>query len=123
MSDPIVFGDVVIARFPTQNPQGREQEGIRPALIIGVPQKLGVPRFPLIIVAPMTSDRSQTWAVTSPNLYPKLAGGEAGLPQHSIVLLDQVRAIDVNRIVRYLGSLSSDRYRLILNSLRTIFSL
>ena len=120
MSDPIIIGDVVIARFPTQNPQGKEQEGIRPALIIGIPQKLGVPRFPLIIVAPMTSDRSQSWAVTSPTLYPKLAAGEAGLPQNSIVLLDQVRAIDLNRIVRYLGSLSSNRYRPILNSLQAM---
>jgi mRNA interferase MazF len=120
MSDPIVVGDVVIARFPTQNPQGREQEGIRPALVIGVPQKLGIPRFPLIIVAPMTSDRAQSWAVASLNLYPKLASGEAGLPQNSIVLLDQVRAIDSNRIVRYLGSISSDRYRPILNNLQTM---
>jgi mRNA interferase MazF len=68
MSDPIVVGDVVIARFPTQNPRGREQEGIRPALVIGVPQKLGIPRFPLIIVAPMTSDRNQIWAAASPTL-------------------------------------------------------
>jgi mRNA interferase MazF len=37
MSDAIVVGDVVIARFPTQNPQGREQEGIRRALVIEVP--------------------------------------------------------------------------------------
>jgi mRNA interferase MazF len=120
MSDPIVVGDVVIARFPTQNPQGREQEGISPALVIGVPQKLGIPRFPLIIVAPMTSDRNQIWAAASPTLYPQLATGEAGLPQNSIILLDQVRAIDSNRIVRYLGSLSSDRYRIIFNSLQTM---
>lgn len=89
MSDPIVVGDVIIARFPTQNPQGREQEGIRPALVIGVPQRLGIPRFPLVIVAPMTSARSPSWAVASPALYPQLAAGEAGLPQNSIVLLDR----------------------------------
>ena len=118
MPDLIVIGDVVIASFPTQNPQGREQEGIRPALIIGIPQKLGIPRFPLIIVVPMTSDRAQSWAVTSPTLYPKLASGEAGLPQNSIILLDQIRAIDSNRIFPF-GELSSDRYRSILHSLQT----
>ena len=121
MPDPIVVGDLVIARFPTQNPQGREQFGVRPALVVGVPQRLGIPRFPLLIVAPMTSDRSQTWAVASPDLYPTLAGGEAGLPQNSIILLDQVRAIDLNRIVRYLGSLSSERYQPILNSFQIMF--
>lgn len=121
MPDSIVVGDIVIARFPTQNPQGREQEGVRPALVVGIPQRLGNPRFPLLLVAPMTSDRSQTWAINSPDLYPALAAGEAGLPQNSIILLDQVRAIDLNRIVRYLGSLSSEQYQPILNSLQIMF--
>lgn len=88
MSDSLTVRDIIIARFPTQNPQGREQEGIRPALVIAVPQRLGIPRFPWLIVAPMTSDKKQNWAVTSPDLYPKLAAGEAGLPDNSIVLLD-----------------------------------
>ncbi len=30
------FGDVVTARFPQQNPQGREQEGYRPANVISI---------------------------------------------------------------------------------------
>lgn len=46
MSDLLAIGDLVIARFPKQNPQGREQEGIRPGLIVGFPQNIGVPRFP-----------------------------------------------------------------------------
>lgn len=121
MPDSIVVGDIVIARFPTQNPQGREQEGVRPALVVGIPQRLGNPRFPLLLVAPMTSDLSQTWATASPALYPTLTAGEAGLPQNSIILLDQVRAIDLNRIVRYLGSLSSEQYQPILNSLQIMF--
>jgi mRNA interferase MazF len=82
-----------------------------------MPQKLGVPRFPLMVVVPMTSERSQSWAIDSPNLYPKLAAGEAGLPRNSIILLDQVRAIDLNRLVRYLGSLSREQYRQISNSI------
>jgi mRNA interferase MazF len=120
MSNPIVIvvGDIVIASFPTQNPQGREQEGIRPALVVGVPQKLGIPRFPLLLVAPMTSDRSQSWALASPILYPKLVAGEAGLPQNSIILLDQIRALDLNRILRYLGSLEVERYQVIHRSLQ-----
>lgn len=103
MPDSIVVGDIVIARFPTQNPQGREQEGVRPALVVGIPQRLGNPRFPLLLVAPMTSARSQTWAAASPELYPTLPAGEAGLPQNSIILLDQVRAIDLVNTVMNLS--------------------
>ncbi|QSJ16504.1 hypothetical protein JYQ62_33115 [Nostoc sp. UHCC 0702] len=47
------FGDVLTASFPQQNPQGREQEGCRPAIVVGFPNRLGIPRFSLIVVIPM----------------------------------------------------------------------
>jgi mRNA interferase MazF len=95
------FGDIVTARFPQQNPQGREQEGYRPAIVVGFPNRLGIPRFSLIVVIPMTTDRGQTWAITSPDLYPRFAAGVAGLSSPSIALLDQVRVLDVNRLIDY----------------------
>ena len=39
---PLKIGDVVTARFPEQNPQGREQEGYRPAIVVGLPSRLQV---------------------------------------------------------------------------------
>lgn len=100
------FGDVVTVRFPQQNPQGREQEGYRPAIVVGFPIRLGVPRFQLIIVIPMTTNHGQAWVIASPDLYPRLSAGVARLRLPSIALLDQVRAIDVNRIVEYRGKLT-----------------
>ncbi len=29
------IGDIVTVSFPQQNPQGREQEGYRPAIVVG----------------------------------------------------------------------------------------
>ncbi|MEH2218790.1 MAG: type II toxin-antitoxin system PemK/MazF family toxin [Nostoc sp.] len=116
------FGDVVTARFPQQNPQGREQEGYRPAIVVGFPNRLGIPRFSLIVVIPMTTDRGQTWAITSPDLYPRFAAGVAGLSSPSIALLDQVRVLDVNRIVDYRGSLTPDEYEPILIGLQYMIS-
>ena len=118
MPDLLAVGDLVIARFPNQNPQGREQEGIRPCLIVGFPQNIGVPRFPLIFVIPLTTDRNQSWAIASPYLYPKLTSGQGNLPHNSIILLDQFRAIDLNRIDRYLGSLTTEEYQPIFSSLQ-----
>ncbi|MHC5761592.1 type II toxin-antitoxin system PemK/MazF family toxin [Nostoc sp.] len=116
------FGDVVTARFLQQNPQGREQEGYRPAIVVGFPNRLGIPRFSLIVVIPMTTDKGQMWAIASPDLYPRFAAGVAGLSSPSIALLDQVRVLDVNHIVDYRGSLTPDEYEPVLTGLQRIIS-
>ncbi|MUG98660.1 type II toxin-antitoxin system PemK/MazF family toxin [Scytonema sp. UIC 10036] len=116
------FGDIVTARFPEHNPQGREQQGYRPAIVVGFPNRIGIPRFSLVIVVPMTTDKGQLWALSSPHLYPRFPIGVAQLRTPSIALLDQVRVIDVNRIVAYRGSLTPDQYEPILIGLQRIIS-
>ena len=117
MTDHILLiGDVVTAKFPS----GREQEGYRPAIVVGIPNRLGKLRFPLVFVVPMTTDRGQKWADINPNLYVRFSAGIAGLKSPSIALLDQVRAIDVSRIVAYRGSLTPQQYAAIAESLQKI---
>ncbi len=110
VAKPLSPGDIVIIQMPQHLPRGTEQEGLRPALIVGIPQILGAPRFPLILVVPLTTDRQQTWSQHSPELYPKLPKGTAGLTADSIVLLDQLRAVSIDRITSYLGTLPPDIY-------------
>ena len=114
------IGDVVTAKFPSQNPSGREQEGYRPAIVVGIPSRLGKLRFPLVFVVPMTTDRGQEWADINSNLYVRFSAGIAGLKSPSIALLDQVRAIDIYRIVAYRGSLTPQQYEEIAESLQKI---
>ena len=114
------IGDVVTAKFPSQNPSGREQEGYRPAIVVGIPSRLGKLRFPLVFVVPMTTDRGQEWADINPNLYVRFSAGVANLKSPSIALLDQVRAIDISRIVAYRGSLTPQQYEAIAGSLQKI---
>lgn len=114
------IGDVVTAKFPSQNPSGREQEGYRPAIVVGIPSRLGKLRFPLVFVVPMTTDRGQEWATNSPDLYVRFSAGVAGLKSPSIALLDQVRAIDISRIVAYRGSLTPQQYIAIAETLQKI---
>jgi mRNA interferase MazF len=116
------FGDVVTIRFPQQNPQGHEQEGYRPAIVVGVPNRLGVPRFELIIVIPLTTDKGQAWAIASPDLYPRFTAGIGGLSSPSIALLDQIRVLDISRIAAYRGSLTPDEYEPILLGLGRMIS-
>ena len=114
------IGDVVTAKFPSQNPSGREQEGYRPAIVVGIPSRLGKLRFPLVFVVPMTTDRGQEWADINSNLYVRFSAGIAGLKSPSIALLDQVRARDIYRIVAYRGSLTPQQYEEIAESLQKI---
>jgi mRNA interferase MazF len=113
---PIAVGDVLEVDFPEHRPPGSEQEGTRPALVVGLPRRLGIPRYPVLLVAPLTSDRGQAWAGAAPALYPRLS--EGGLPAPSLLLLDQVRSLDLSRVVKRIGKLSNDEYAPIAASIR-----
>jgi len=110
VAKPLSPGDIVVIQMPQHLPRGTEQEGQRPALVVGIPQVLGDPRFPLVLVVPLTTDRHQTWSQLSPELYPTLSAGTAGLTADSVVLFDQLRAVSIARITSYLGTLPSDVY-------------
>ena len=119
---PLQFGDIVTAIFPEQMPLGREQQGYRPAIVVAIPDLLDIPRFPLIVVIPLTTDRGQKWAIASSNLYPRLSAGVAGLRFPSIALLDQVRALGISRVTACRGSLSLEEYQPILSGLQRMFN-
>lgn len=97
----------------------REQQGNRPAIIVGVP--LGTVRYPLVVVVPLATQIG-SWAEANPEIYPVLSEGVGNLRQRSVVLLDQVRAIDVRRIGKYLGQLSEAQYLLIALGLGRVLS-
>lgn len=101
----IAPGDVVLVAFPRHNPRGHEQEGVRPAIVVGIPQ---FPmRFPQVWVIPLTS-QSGPWQEANPDLYPVLPAGTAALPKDSVALADNLRAIDRSRVGAFIGSLPPD---------------
>jgi mRNA interferase MazF len=116
-SDVLSVGDIIVATLPEQVPPGREQKGYRPVIVVGVPEVIGTPRYPMLLVIPLTTDRKQQWATECPTLYPVLAAGEGSLPTSSIALLDQVRSLDKTRVSRYIGTLTNEQYQPILNGL------
>ncbi|WP_307718808.1 type II toxin-antitoxin system PemK/MazF family toxin [Desulfocucumis palustris] len=99
--------------------KGHEQEGSRPAIVVGVPK--GAIRYPVVIVIPLTT-QSGPWAIKNPNLYHYIPQGTAGIPRDSIALIDQLRTVDVQRVRAYLGSLEKEIYERIRKSLLKIFS-
>jgi len=96
------IGDVTVVR------SGRGREGRRPAVVVGLPEAVGRPRFPVVLVAPMTTAFGP-WVEAGGPLYTVLEPGEGGLPRRSVVLLDRLRAVDGSRVEGLLGTLSEDR--------------
>lgn len=82
-------------------PHGHEQQGMRPCLLIADPAEIQPLRYPLLIVAPLSTE-----SLARLPLYPRLAAGVGGLPKASTVLLDQLTAIDLRRVRGYIGTLT-----------------
>lgn len=97
---------------------GHEQKGARPALVLSQTEIAVHQRYPLIIVAPLTST-----LVLGP-LYPTLAPTKrTGLSNASRVLLDQLRAIDKRRILRILGEIEKAEQKLVTAGLRMLLGI
>ena len=78
---------------------GSEQGGIRPVLI--VQNDVGNKYSPTVIAAAITSQRDKTKLPT----HIQVNADNSGLAKDSIVLLEQVRTIDKQRLKEKMGSL------------------
>ncbi|MBO7217527.1 MAG: type II toxin-antitoxin system PemK/MazF family toxin [Clostridia bacterium] len=80
---------------------GSEQGGVRPVLIIQ--NDIGNKYSPTVIAAAITSQRDKTNLPT----HIKVDANGCGLAKDSIVLLEQVRTIDKQRLKEKMGSLDT----------------
>ena len=119
---PVQPGDLLTVALPRHVPPGHEQHGPRPVIVIGLPERLGTPRFPMLLVVPITTQIG-SWAQDNPNLYPSLQAGEGGLSQPSVALLDQLRGIDRSRVGGFIGSRSEEAFAPIRDGIRRMFGL
>jgi mRNA interferase MazF len=122
MANLVGFGDILLISLPSHAPPGHEQEGMRPAVVVGLPERAGEPRYPTVLVVPLTTQEG-VWSKKAPVLYPRIRAGAGGLPRPFIVLLDQLRSVDVRRVSRYLGSLTGDELQPIHDGLQQIFGI
>ncbi len=89
-------------------------------LVVCVPK--GLVRYPVLLVVPLTTQIGE-WVNENPRLYPQLAAGVGGISQASAALLDQIRSVDVRRVISYLGSLTSEEYEPVKRGLQQILEL
>ncbi|MEX2535440.1 MAG: type II toxin-antitoxin system PemK/MazF family toxin [Trueperaceae bacterium] len=110
MAEPLAVGDVVTVLLPERTPQGHEQEGRRPAAVVGLPDRLGPARSSVLVIVPFSRYQSQPWADAAPERYPRFEAGTARLHSPSIALLDQILSVDVRRVERRRGRLTAAQY-------------
>lgn len=115
--DALALGDLIAAAIPKRVPPGHEQEGPRPAVVVGLPDRLGPGRYPLVVIVPFTSYRGQAWIDAAPERYPRFDAGVAGLRAPSAALLDQLVALDLRRVRNKGGRLTVEQYEAVRSGL------
>ena len=97
--------------------RGQEQAGVRPALIIQ--NDIGNQYSSTTIVSAITS-RSEKKRLP---VHVELPGRATGLPKDSVVLLDQIRTIDKNRLLRLMGNVPEEIMEQVNTALRKSLAL
>ena len=96
---------------------GSEQGGVRPVLI--VQNDVGNKYSPTVIAAAITSQRDKTKLPT----HIKVDADESGLAKDSIVLLEQIRTIDKQRLKERMGRLDNGSMNMVDRALSVSFGL
>lgn len=96
---------------------GSEQGGVRPVLI--VQNDVGNKYSPTVIAAAITSQRDKTKLPT----HIQVNADNSGLAKDSIVLLEQIRTIDKQRLKEKMGSLDDHSMDMINRALSVSFGL
>jgi mRNA interferase MazF len=111
----IMRGDVILCDL---NPvMGTEQAGIRPVLVLQIDRANAA--SPHTIVAPFTTKIRQTLLPS----HVMIARGIGELSNDSVLLCEQIRVIDKNRIIRVLGHLDDKKMEEVAKALCIILGL
>ena len=101
MSRTYLRGDIYFADL--EQSVGSEQAGSRPVVVIQ--NDVGNRHSPTVIVAAITSWKENKERL--PTHYP--VGPECGLERPSVVMLEQLRTIDKQRLTRFIGRMSKEQ--------------
>ena len=96
---------------------GSEQGGMRPVLVIQ--NNVGNHYSPTVIIAAITT------RITKPKMPTHVAirAGEAGNPRASVILMEQIRTIDKQRLHDRIGRLDGQKMKLVNEALKVSLSL
>ena len=94
------FGDIYLVEIPAS--QGREQQGLRPAVIVQTEDDMD--KIPTVLIIPFTT---QIKALNFPFTFAVEPDTKNNLTSSSVALVFQLRAIDKKRLKNKIGSLNA----------------
>lgn len=106
-------GDIYLANLG--NSEGFEIGGIRPVLVIS--NKINNQFTPTVLVVPISSVSSRRKILPT---HIRIEAGQGGLERDSIILMEQIKAIDKSRLEQKVGSLPEGKYNEIQQSLISV---
>ncbi|MBM4067263.1 MAG: type II toxin-antitoxin system PemK/MazF family toxin [Planctomycetes bacterium] len=106
-------GDIYLVEIPGSN--GREQQGVRPAIIVQT--TVNIDKVPTVLVVPFTT---KIKAASFPFTFIIEPDASNNLTSTSVALVFQLRAIDKKRLKTKLGCLSSHDAEILKQILRDI---
>ncbi len=95
---------------------GSEAKKARPGLIVS--NDINNAHSPMVSIAPITSKTKRIYSFEV-----EIPAGEGGLDLRSKAMINQTRAIDKQRLIRFLGEVSPDTMNAVNGALRLHFSL
>jgi mRNA interferase MazF len=104
--------------LPDMEPAGHEQVKPRPCIVVGNPAEIQRPRFPVVMVVPLT-----TAVLPDLPLYPRLEAGVGGLNAPATAMIDQMRVVGLARVRFRIGELADPDMRPIIAGLRLLLRL
>jgi mRNA interferase MazF len=111
-------GEIWFFELSERTPQGHEQTGRRPCVVVSDPVISQPLRFPMVSIVPLT-----TAALPSHPLYPVIPAGAGGLRRDSTALIDQLTSVDLSRTLRLVGKLSPAGMAPVVAGLRVLLRL
>jgi len=108
-------GDIHFVEIPGSD--GREQSGLRPAIIV---QEKALEKLPTVLIVPLTSKQK---AAAFPFTFIIEPNRMNNLDVVSVALIFQLRAIDKRRVKNRLGKIGPEKMELLKQSLKEIMGL
>ncbi len=114
----MIFGDIYLVEIPASTTEGREQQGLRPAIIVQTSENID--KIPTVLIIPFTT---QIKASNFPFTFTVSPDSFNNLSSVSVALIFQLRAIDKKRLKNKIGKLNSKDTEVLKQTIKTLLNI
>ena len=114
----MIFGDIYLVEIPASAIEGREQQGLRPAIIVQTSDNID--KVPTVLIIPFTT---QIKASNFPFTFAVLPDSSNNLSSVSVALIFQLRAIDKKRLKNKIGKLNLNDMQVLKQTIKTLLNI